>query len=157
MIPDKYAFMQQPLNFPEFKFNIKENEGVLSIFDSLRKKYLVLTPEEWVRQHMISFLVEFKQYPKSLFALERSILYNNLQKRFDILILDRKGQPFLLIECKSTEVKLSQKTVEQVAVYNKSIGAAYMGISNGRQHLFLAFIQNEQKYTQLSDLPEFQL
>ncbi|WP_373520526.1 type I restriction enzyme HsdR N-terminal domain-containing protein, partial [Aquiflexum sp.] len=66
--------MQQSLNFPEFKFNIREKEGVLSIFDSLRKKYLILTPEEWVRQHMISFLVEFKQYPRSLFALERSIL-----------------------------------------------------------------------------------
>uniref|UniRef100_UPI003593D41E type I restriction enzyme HsdR N-terminal domain-containing protein n=1 Tax=Aquiflexum sp. TaxID=1872584 RepID=UPI003593D41E len=86
-----------------------------------------------------------------------SILYNNLQKRFDILILDRSGNPFLLIECKSTDVKLSQKTVEQVAVYNKTIKAPYMGISNGRQHLFLAFLKNEQNYEQLSDLPKFQL
>lgn len=156
MIPDKYAFMQQPLNFPEFKFNIKENAGTLSIFDSLRKKYLILTPEEWVRQHMISFLVEFKQYPRTLFALEKSIQYNQLQKRFDILILDRKGKPFLLIECKSTDIQLSQKTVEQVAVYNKTIGAPYMGISNGKQHLFLAFLRKEQKYEQLSDLPQFQ-
>ncbi|WP_228779981.1 type I restriction enzyme HsdR N-terminal domain-containing protein [Aquiflexum lacus] len=149
--------MQQPLNFPEFKFNIREHKGTLSIFDAMRKKFLILTPEEWVRQHMISFLVEYKQYPKSLFALEKSIQYNNLLKRFDILILDRSGNPFLLIECKATDVKLSQKTVEQVAVYNKTVGAPYMGISNGKQHIFLAFIRNEQKYEQLSDLPQFQL
>jgi len=157
MASEKYAFMQQPLNFPEFKFNIQDNEGKLSIFDSLRKKFLVLTPEEWVRQHMISFLIEFKQYPRSLFALEKSFQYNQLQKRFDILILDRQGNPFLLIECKSTDVQLTQKTVEQVAVYNKTIGAPYMGISNGKRHLFLAFVVKDQKYEQLSDLPRFQL
>jgi len=157
MVLDKYAFMQEKLNFPEFKFKIQEDEGRLSIFDSLRKRFLVLTPEEWVRQHMISFLIEFKQYPKSLFALEKGIQYNHLQKRFDILIHDRQGKPFLLIECKSTDIKLSQKTVEQVAVYNTTIGAPFMGISNGKQHLFLAFIKNEQKYEQLSELPQFQL
>lgn len=157
MIPDKYAFMHQALNFPQFEFKIIENDGTLSVLDSLRKKYLILTPEEWVRQHMIRYLVEFKQFPKSLFALEKRILYNNLQKRFDILVLDRNGSPFLLIECKAPEIKLTQKTVEQVAVYNKSIGASFMGISNGRQHLFLKFNKCDQKYEQLSDLPQFQL
>ncbi|MCL6259358.1 type I restriction enzyme HsdR N-terminal domain-containing protein [Aquiflexum sp. TKW24L] len=156
MNEDRYSFTRSPLNFPELEFKIQEFEGKLSIFDSLRKKYLILTPEEWVRQHMISFLVQFKNYPKGLFALEKGVLYNSLQKRFDILIFDRQGNPFLLIECKAPEIVLSKKTVEQVAVYNKTIGAAYMGISNGKQHLFLKFNPNTKNYDQISDLPHFE-
>jgi hypothetical protein len=153
MIKDRYGFMRLPLNFPQFEFKIQELEGKLSIFDSLRKKYLILTPEEWVRQHMIAFLVQHKRYPKGLFSLEKGIIYNSLQKRFDILILDRQGNPFLLIECKGPEIVLSKKTVEQVAVYNKTIGATYMGISNGKQHLFLKFNLNTKNYDQISNLP----
>jgi predicted type IV restriction endonuclease len=156
MIADRYGFMRLSLNFPEFEFKIQESEGKLSIFDSLRKKYLILTPEEWVRQHMISYLVQHRNYPKGLFSLEKEVIYNSLQKRFDILVLDREGGPFLLIECKAPEVTLSKKTVEQVAVYNKSIGAAYMGISNGKQHLFLKYNYDEKNYFQISDLPQFQ-
>jgi hypothetical protein len=156
MVEDRYGFMQFALNFPEFEFKIQESEGKLSIFDSLRKKYLILTPEEWVRQHMISFLVQYRNYPKGLFSLEKEVIYNSLQKRFDILVLDRAGNPFLLIECKAPEVKLSKKTVEQVAVYNKTIGAAFMGISNGKQHLFLKYNFEVNNYDQISDLPQFQ-
>lgn len=155
MMMDRYGFLNLSLNFPEFEFKIQESEGKLSIFDSLRKKYLILTPEEWVRQHMVSFLVQYKGYPKGLFSLEKGIFYNSLQKRFDILILDRVGSPFLLIECKAPEISLSKKTVEQVAVYNKTIGASYMGISNGKQHLFLKFNSNTNNYDQISDLPQF--
>jgi len=156
MMADRYGFMQFSLNFPEFEFKIQESEGKLSIFDSLRKKYLILTPEEWVRQHMVSFLVHHRNYPKGLFSLEKEVVYNSLQKRFDILVLDRVGNPFLLIECKAPEVRLSKKTVEQVAVYNKTIGASYMGISNGRQHLFLKYNSDVKNYDQISDLPQFQ-
>ncbi|MCH6232316.1 type I restriction enzyme HsdR N-terminal domain-containing protein [Cognataquiflexum rubidum] len=156
MMADRYGFMQFSLNFPEFEFKIQESEGKLSIFDSLRKKYLILTPEEWVRQHMVSFLVHHRNYPKGLFSLEKEVIYNSLQKRFDILVLDRVGNPFLLIECKAPEVRLSKKTVEQVAVYNKTIGASYMGISNGRQHLFLKYNSDVKNYDQISDLPQFQ-
>ncbi|MCH6201445.1 type I restriction enzyme HsdR N-terminal domain-containing protein [Aquiflexum sp. LQ15W] len=155
MIADRYEFMRLSLNFPEFEFKIQEFEGKLSIFDSLRKKYLILTPEEWVRQHMICFLVQHRGYPKGLFSLEKEILYNSVQKRFDILILDREGNPFLLIECKAPKVSLSKKTVEQVAVYNKTIGAAFMGISNGRQHLFLKYNFTAKIYDQISELPQF--
>jgi hypothetical protein len=156
MMADRYGFMQFSLNFPEFEFKIRKSEGKLSIFDSLRKKYLILTPEEWVRQHMVSFLVQHRNYPKGLFSLEKEVVYNSLQKRFDILVLDRVGNPFLLIECKAPEVRLSKKTVEQVAVYNKTIGASYMGISNGRQHLFLKYNSDVKNYDQISDLPQFQ-
>lgn len=148
-------FMNESLNFPQFEFEFSERNGKLSIFDSLRKKFLILTPEEWIRQHMIQFLVHFKKYPKSLFALEKGLKYNSVQKRFDILVLDRTGKPFLLIECKSSDVKLSQKTAEQIAVYNKSIGAPFIGVSNGRQHLFLALTEKGTKYIQLNELPQF--
>jgi predicted type IV restriction endonuclease len=148
-------FLTESLNFPQFEFELTERNGKLSIFDSLRKKFLILTPEEWVRQHMIQFLVQFKNYPKSLFALEKGLKYNAVQKRFDILVLDRMGKPFLLIECKASDVKLSQKTAEQIAVYNKSIGAPFIGVSNGRQHLFLELAGNGTEYIQLNELPNF--
>lgn len=156
MVSDKYEFLDLPLNFPGFDFNIQESEGKLSIFDSLRKRYLILTPEEWVRQHMIAFLVQVRQFPKSLFSLEKGIKYNQLQKRFDILVLDRSGKSFLLIECKAPSVELSQKTLEQVATYNKQIQAPFLGISNGRNHLFFGKDGETGNYTQMRDIPQFQ-
>lgn len=155
MVPDRYAFLQQALNFPSFEFDVQQRNGKLVIFDALRKKFLILTPEEWVRQHMIRYLVEHRGYSKSLFALEKGIQYNSLQKRFDILVLDKQGQPFLLIECKAPEVKLSMKTVEQVTLYNKVVKAHHIGISNGRNHLFLTWDQTSHKYEQMVDVPDF--
>lgn len=155
MVPDRYAFLQQALNFPCFEFDVQQRDGKLVIFDALRKKFLILTPEEWVRQHLIRYLVEYREYPKSLFALEKGIQYNSLQKRFDILVLDKLGEPFLLIECKAPEVKLSMKTVEQVTLYNKVVKARHIGISNGKNHLFLAWDQEMHKYQQIANIPDF--
>lgn len=155
MVEDGYFFLKEPLNLPSHSFQIKEEEGKLSIFDALRKKFLILTPEEWVRQHVIHYLVSFKHYPKSLFSLEKGVKYNQLQKRFDILILDREGSPFLLVECKAPEVKLSQKTAEQIAVYNKTIRAKYLAISNGKQHICLEFVATLDSYRQLRFFPDF--
>ncbi|EPA00545.1 hypothetical protein A33Q_0018 [Indibacter alkaliphilus LW1] len=157
MMDDRYNFLQAKLNFPEIELKIEEMDGKLNIFDSLRKKYLILSPEEWVRQHMITFLVQFRNYPKSLFAIEKGLKYNQLQKRSDILIVDRKGDPFLLIECKAPEVKLTQKTMEQVTVYNQSVQAAFVGISNGVQHLFFAYDRASNNYKQIQGLPEFKV
>lgn len=153
----KYDFLKTELNFPKFDFRVEETDGKLSIFDSLRKKYLILTPEEWVRQHMIAYLIQHHHYPKSLFALEKGHKYNQLQKRSDILVLDRSGNPFLLIECKAPEVQLTHKTVEQVAVYNQSISASYVGISNGIQHLFLSYDSNAKSYNQIVEIPLFDI
>lgn len=155
MTANRYAFLQEKLNFPEFNFKIVEDEGKLSIFDALRKKFLVLTPEEWVRQHMIWFLIQYRDCPKSLFSLEKGVQYNNLQKRFDILIRDRLGKPYLLIECKAPSVMLSQKTMEQVCIYNKSLNAVFLGITNGLKHMFLAFDEKTGNYVQIADLPKF--
>lgn len=155
MITDRFAFLGKEMNFPELEFQIKETDGKLSIFDFLRKKYLILTPEEWVRQHMIAFLIQFRNYPKSLFALEKGLHYNSLQKRSDILVLDREGKPFLLIECKAPEIVLSMKTLEQVSVYNKSIKAPHIGITNGMNHLFFSMDEDSSNFAQIPDVPKF--
>jgi hypothetical protein len=149
-----FDFINEQLNFPPVSLVVEEDEaGNLSIFDSLRKKYLILTPEEWVRQHMIHFLIQYHEYPKSLFALEKGIKYNTLQKRFDILVLDRTGKPFLLIECKAPQISLSQKTMEQICMYNTEIKAPFIGITNGFKHLFLELNKNNMNYTQISSVP----
>jgi len=151
----EYHFLKDPLNLPVFDFEIKNVEGKLNIFDTLRKKFLILTPEEWVRQHIVRYLILHKQYPKSLFALEKGLKYNQIQKRFDILILDRAGQPFLLVECKAPDIRLSQHTAEQIAVYNKTLGARFLAISNGKTHLCLSFDEPTGTYCQLRDFPDF--
>ena len=155
MNTDRYAFLDTVLNFPEMDFQIKEENGKLSIFDTLRKKFLVLTPEEWVRQHMVQFLIKHRDYPKSLFAMEKGVQYNSLQKRYDILVHNRMGNPFLLIECKAPHVPLSQKTVEQICVYNKVLQSTYIGVSNGQQHLFLSFDLKKAVYRQILEIPQF--
>ena len=155
MVEKGYPFLKNPLNLPACEFRIKEEGGKLSIFDTLRKKFLVLTPEEWVRQHLIDYLISHKRYPKSLFSLERGVRYNQIQKRFDILVLDRIGEPFLLVECKAPEIKLNQKTAEQIAVYNKTIGARFLAISNGVQHLSMEYDEAAGTYKQLRDFPDF--
>ncbi|MCH7413589.1 type I restriction enzyme HsdR N-terminal domain-containing protein [Belliella sp. R4-6] len=147
-------FLNEPLNFPKFEFRLQEEKnGKVSIFDAVRKKYLILTPEEWVRQHIIQVLIQIYGYPKSLFSMERGLKYNLLQKRFDVLVHDRNGRPYLLVECKAPEIKLTQKTIEQVCVYNRSINAPYIGITNGKQHLFLKFDQEKGQFVQIRDLP----
>lgn len=155
MMESAYRFLKDPLNLPVCDLQIQDEAGKLTVFDSLRKKFLVLTPEEWVRQHIIHYLISHKHYPRSLFALERGLKYNERQKRFDILVLDRGGSPFLLVECKAPEIKLSQKTAEQIAVYNKSIGARFLAISNGMQHLSLEYDKAAGIYKQLRDFPDF--
>jgi len=155
MLEPKSSYVSPPLNLPSAGFEVEEVDGKLSIFDPLRKKFLVLTPEEWVRQHIIFYLVNYKGYPRSLFALERGLKYNSMQKRFDVLVMDRQGNPFLLVECKAPEIKLTQKTIEQVSVYNKIIGAPCLAISNGLQHICLQMDQEKGQYQQLTQFPDF--
>jgi hypothetical protein len=119
------------LNLPEFKLTLRKEGGKVLIFDVIRKKYIVLTPEEWVRQHFVHYLIDKLNYPKSLFRVESGLTYNKLQKRSDILIHNRFGKPWMLIECKAPEIKLTQKAFNQVAVYNMTIGAQFVAVTNG--------------------------
>ncbi len=123
-----------PLNLPSFDVKVKKSEGKVFIFDGVRKKYVVLTPEEWVRQHMVNYLINHRFYPRALFRIEGSLTYNTLTKRSDILIYNRAGKPWMLIECKSSSIKLSQRAFNQAAIYNMTVGARYVAVSNGMVH-----------------------
>ncbi|WP_035805558.1 type I restriction enzyme HsdR N-terminal domain-containing protein [Lunatimonas lonarensis] len=143
------------LNLPEADLAISTNSGKWYVFDPIRKKDLLLTPEEWVRQHLIHYFVSTKNYPRSLFVLERGLAYNQLAKRLDILVVDRTGSPFLLVECKAPDVVLSQRTLEQVCTYNQRIQSPNLAISNGIKHVVLAFSPDSQTYVPKSSFPDF--
>ncbi len=155
------------LNLPEYDFRIQNTDKGVQIFDSIRKKYLTLTPEEWVRQNFIQYLIQEKKYPSSLIAVEAGMKYNKLQKRCDIAIYDKGGVIWMLVECKSTDITLSQKTFDQLATYNKAINkpAKYLAITNGLKHFCCensANVQNgmkegSQEYVFLKDFPSFPL
>ncbi len=119
------------LTLPRYDIQVKESEKGTVIFDVIRKKFIVLTPEEWVRQHLVNYLINHKGYPKSLIKVESGLKYNRLQKRSDVLVYDRMGNPFLLVECKSSKVKINKEAIYQGAAYNKIIGAQYLLVTNG--------------------------
>lgn len=146
----------QLLNLPSYPFKIKSSEKKELIFDIVRKKYVVLTPEEWVRQHFIWFLIEEKKYPISLMTIEKKLLINHLTKRFDILIFDKNGNPFLLVECKAPTIKISQETFDQIARYNLSLDVKYLIITNGVEHFVCELDHKNKKYIFLKTIPNYQ-
>lgn len=142
------------LNFPAYDFKISEMDGKSYIFDIIRKKNVVLTPEEWVRQHIIRFLIE-NEYPQSLISVERQIVFNKLKKRFDILVYNNNATPLMLIECKAPDVKLSQETLNQIALYNTQFKVDYLFISNGLKHLICRYDKELNKFTALENFPSW--
>ncbi len=145
----------QPLNLPTYKFRIKSNENKYSIFDIVRKKYVFLTPEEWVRQHFIHFLIEEKKYPVSLIAVEKKVTINNLTKRTDILIFNTEGLPNIIVECKAPSIKLNQETFDQIARYNLKLNANYLIVTNGLEHFFCSMDKKNEQYIFLKDIPNY--
>jgi len=143
------------LKLPDFDLKIKSKENKYFILDIIRKKYVVLTPEEWVRQNFIHFLIEHKKYPKSLIAVEKQLKINTLTKRTDILIFNKNAEPDIIVECKAPSVKISQKTFDQIARYNLKLNANYLIITNGLQHYFAKMNSKEKKYIFLKDIPEY--
>lgn len=124
----------EELNLPRFQFKVKETEKGREIWDEFRKKYVVLTPEEWVRQHFLKFLSDYLKYPKPLLKTEFEIKYNRLKKRPDIVAYDNSGSPLMVVECKAPGVKISNDTFQQAAVYNQTLKAKYLVITNGLDH-----------------------
>ncbi len=143
------------LNLPTYSFRIKNKENKLYIFDMIRKKNVVLTPEEWVRQNFVQFLINKKKYPKSLIAIEKQLKVNNLIKRTDILVFDKTGNPNIIVECKSTQVKITQETFDQIAKYNLKLQATYLIVTNGLQHFYCKMDHQQMKYIFLSDIPQY--
>jgi hypothetical protein len=143
------------LNLPQFDIKIQDKDGKSEIFDIIRKKYVLLTPEEWVRQHFLHLLINHYKYPKSLIKIETGLKYNQLQKRSDIVVYDREGKPFLIVECKSTDVPLSQKTFEQITRYNFTLKSRYIVITNGLNHFCCSIDHGKGSYEFMKDLPPF--
>jgi hypothetical protein len=144
------------LNFPEAVFQITEEYGKLWIFDRIRKKKIVLTPEEWVRQHLLSFLIEHRNCPRSLIQVEHGVTCNNLPRRVDVLVFDRQGLHWMVAECKAAEVPLTPQTAHQLAQYNMPLQARYLLLTNGLVHYCFAADYRQQVLTPLQDIPYFE-
>jgi hypothetical protein len=143
------------LNLPSYSFKIKNKENKLYIFDMIRKKNVVLTPEEWVRQNFIQFLINEKNYPRSLIAIEKQLKVNNLIKRADILIFDKTGNPNIIVECKSSHIRITQEAFDQIARYNLKLSADYLIVTNGLQHFYCKMDHRQMKYIFLKDIPNY--
>jgi len=145
----------QSLNLPVFPFKVADQEGKKMIFDSFRKKYVALTPEEWVRQHFLAWLHFHKGYPVGLIAVEVSLLYNNLKKRADAIIYGKNGQALMMVECKAPEVRITQDVFDQIARYNFSFGVRYLAVTNGIDHYCCIRTDNGQQWTFLDEIPSY--
>lgn len=145
----------QKLNFPFYTFRFKNSENKVSIFDEIRKKFIILTPEEWVRQHVVQFLLEEKKYPKSLINVEKVLKVNGLRKRYDVVVFNSDGSIFILIECKAPEIKISQATFDQIARYNMTMNSEFLMVTNGLNHYFCQMDFENEKYTFLENLPNY--
>lgn len=141
------------LNLPPYKFRIEESEPGYKIFDDIRHKSVALTPEEWVRQHFVHYLTDHLNYPRSLIKIETGLKYNKMLKRSDIVTFDRTGKPFLLVECKSAENRITKNAVYQVASYNKTLMARYVVVTNGLD--FLCADIKGKNIEWLRNIPEF--
>jgi len=144
-----------PLNLPPYPFKISDDNGLLSLFDEIRKKNIILTPEEWVRQHFVQYLIRQKGYPRSLIRLEGGLKLNGLQKRTDIVVFDSSGQRILIVECKAPSVSIDQKTFDQVARYNMVHKVSLLAVSNGLQHYYCTINHEKRNYLFIEDLPAY--
>lgn len=145
----------QKLNFPQYSFRFKSSENKTLVFDEIRKKFVVLTPEEWVRLHAVQFLLKEKKYPKSLINVEKQLKLNHTVKRYDILIFNNDGSIFLIVECKSPSIEISQLTFDQIARYNLALEAEYLMVTNGLEHYFCQMDFTNERYNFLKEIPDY--
>ena len=145
----------QPLNLPPYPFKISDSNGQLTLFDEIRKKHLVITPEEWVRQHFVQYLINQKKYPKTLIKLEGGVKLNGMARRTDIVVFNPAGEKILMVECKAPSVAINQKVFDQVARYNITHKIGLLAVTNGLQHYYCTVDFNNQNYKFIEDLPEY--
>jgi len=145
----------QKLNLPEYSFRIKNENGNESIFDEIRKKFILLTPEEWVRQNFIRFLVSEKKFPVALIAVEKKVEVNGRPQRFDLLVYNRNGLPLMIAEFKAPDVKITQESFDQVARYNMALKVEYIVVSNGLSHFSCRFNFSQNSYSYLKTIPAY--
>jgi hypothetical protein len=147
----------QKLNFYSYSFRFKNSENKVSIFDDIRKKFIILTPEEWVRQHVIQYLLEEKKYPISHINVEKVLKVNGLRKRYDVVVYNSDGSINILIECKAPAIKIAQATFDQIARYNMTMNAQFLMVTNGLNHYFCKMDFENEKYQFLAELPNYTL
>lgn len=147
----------QKLNFPTFAFRFKITENKTFIFDRIRKKFLLLTPEEWVRQHWVYFLLDIQQIPISMLSLEKTFVVGQRKKRFDLVVYQKNGSLWMLIECKQALVGITQLVFDQIQQYQTTLNANYMVVSNGINHHIFENKLNENKIEFSSNFPKYQL
>ena len=146
----------QKLNFPKYNFRFKNNENKTLIFDIIRKKFVILTPEEWVRQHTLHFLITEKKYPVSYINVEKQLLLNDSVKRYDIVIFKNDGDVEIIIECKAPSISINQVTFDQIARYNLALNSNLLMVTNGMTHYFCKMDIKNKKYIFLRDLPKYE-
>ncbi len=147
--------MYPTLNLPAYAVKLKNHSQRTQIFDRIRKKFVALTPEEWVRQHVVNYLIEHKNFPASRIAIESSLKYNQLLRRPDIVYYDSDLKPTLIVECKATDVKISQTTFDQIARYNMPLRVNYLLVTNGIKHFCCRMEYEKEEVIFLKELPDF--
>ncbi len=145
----------QKLNFPKYNFRFKNNEYKTLIFDIIRKKFVILTPEEWVRQHTLHFLITEKKYPVSYINVEKQLLINDSVKRYDIVTFKNDGDVEIIIECKAPSIPINQVTFDQIARYNLALNSNLLMVTNGLTHYFCKMDIKNKRYLFLRDLPKY--
>jgi hypothetical protein len=143
------------LNFPAYAPRVEIKEQKAFIYDTIRKKMVSLTPEEWVRQHTIQFLVNHLAVPASLISVEGGLKFNKLNKRTDIVVYNNKLNPMLVVECKAPSVKITQSVFDQAARYNFTLKSNYLMVSNGLNHFYCEINSDEGTYTFIENLPSY--
>tara|TARA_B100000902_G_scaffold149523_2_gene146065 strand:- start:706 stop:1167 length:462 start_codon:yes stop_codon:yes gene_type:complete len=143
------------LNLPIYKLRFKTEKGKLFIFDKVRKKYVSLTKEEWVRQNFINYLHKEKGYPLSLMAVEKIVKYDKMNTRADVVLYNRSGDPISIVECKSPKIVLTQDVLYQIAKYNFILKVKYLIITNGIDHFCCKMDYTKEDYTFLKDIPKY--
>ncbi|MCL1867353.1 MAG: type I restriction enzyme HsdR N-terminal domain-containing protein [Paludibacter sp.] len=145
------------LNLPSYNFAVKKEKSRLQIFDSQRKKYVALTPEEWVRQNFIRFLIEEKHFPPARIAVEYTIKTNDSEHRCDAVVFGKNGKPQIIVEFKAPQITINQTIFDQIAVYNYHLKVDYFMLSNGLQHYFCRVDTENLQYEFLSEIPDYQI
>ena len=145
----------QGLNLPTYSFKIKSENGQEYIYDQFRRKYVRLTPEEWVRQNFTHYLVIEKSYPASRIIIEKTLKVNNIVKRCDIVVYNNSGRSSLIVECKSPDIKIKQETFEQVSIYNITFKVEFLIITNGLKHYCCKVDFETQQVELINEIPDY--
>lgn len=150
-----YLCKMEQLNFPSFNFRVKNTENKTLVFDVLRKKFVVLTPEEWVRQHVILYFHQMLLYPLNHMISEKKTGHKNSNQRLDLLIMSAEGNPLILVECKAPQVAITQNTFDQIARYQRGVNAEFLMVTNGLNHYFCKMDYENESYQFLKALPAY--